>query len=762
MRLLLTVTTAVLMGVLVLPTSEAGMDDWFKGWGGGGKGGKGRGRRRPAGHYRPIYIHAPPIVQHAPRHPPPTTLYKKPTIPSYGYGAPSKGFSSHGKGGFATTYGKGFSNLGISSSLGKGFSSGGGFATSYGSPSIISTSYKAPSIKYSAPATNFVAPSTQFTTTYSSGSFGGGNGFATTYGGLSSGGGHHGKGFSHGGAGGFSHGGGKGFSHGGSGGFSHGNNKGFSHGGAHINEISHGLSYEVPPPHGGLSGKVVPHKQGFGPIKEDDLIVVQGESHGAAGGYKDVQIHGLSAPHGAAPASYSNDVSAIHPHGLGESAPIKGGRHVSFDPPPVYVPGSNSISNNVAPNFHEASIEAKDLGALSLTTDYKTEQFVGPQSSAPLPMAEHGTSSLSYLENPPAPLYSVEGGSEGVHSIGSGGSFNPSKQIPFPGELSLQEHYQTSDVETSHSAPAVGISSAPQIEAQSSSFGRQIHHGSSQVASEAVVSFDNPLDYSDPIIEIVFEDPPEGHIAPAPVIDPSLYQPQSDDVEVYFIEVSDDGTYETVDDLDLSQALAGVKEEFPEGLPSELSQTLINSGYLDNAQIEVLDLQSALGDNSLDHSVRSALREAYGSESRSVATVVEAPSDQQAVEMRLKRLVKDAETVEGDAELARELGGRFRQARYGGVVELNDKESEKYLPVEVDGNLIPIPEHPELQGRKISGVLVYADNEKNENGQTSSKANVVLSTSRRGRQINSDDKDEQDWTQGDWTPVKTMEKKIKS
>ena len=755
------VATTAILASLVLPGCDAGMDDWFKGmFKGNGK----RGRRRPSGGYRPIYIHAPPIIQHAP-HPPPPTLYKKPTIPSYSYGSPSttfstttKGFSSFGSdfsgvgGGFATSYGKGFSSIGQDISSGHSFSSGGfgghgssgfsSFGSSLKAPAIGQTSYSATSTKLPSFTSLSISPGV---TSYGTSALHSGGSLVFPE----------------------------------------------PHANGIVHDLKGGSSY-------GSSlqgGKQAVH--GFGPIKEDDLIEVGiGHSYNSHGfgvdsGFNDIHIEGLSAP-----VSYSDDI-----HAGAQIGPLKGGRHVSLEPPPVYHPKGSKTSGSFdlediqvstfeGKDIGVAAFDGKDAGALSVATDYKT---VSPHA-APLPMAEHGTSSQSYLETPPAPLYSLSS-DEDVHAKKT---FQPSKQIPFPDEGVEELVIASGDVDTSYSAPAVGISSAPKIETHSVQFGSGNQHSGQLVqgrqhstqfgqggqhsvqfsqggqhsaqftqdghsvqfsqsgqAPQAVVSYDAPLDYSDPIIEIVFEDAEPGYTAPAPAFDPSLYQPQSDDVEVYFIEVSDDEAYDSVDDLDLTKALQGVKEEFPEGLPSELSETLINSGYLDNAQIEVLDLETALGDNSLDHSVRSALRDAYGSESKNVHTIVEAPTDE-AVELRLKRLLEDKKTIKGDAELAKDLG-RFRKGRYGGVVELNDKASDSFLPVTVDGNLIPIPEHPQLQGRKISGVLVYADKETDSEGNESKKANVVLSTSRRGRQL-SDDAGKELWSSGDWTPIPTEKK----
>jgi len=325
-------------------------------------------------------------------------------------------------------------------------------------------------------------------------------------------------------------------------------------------------------------------------------------------------------------------------------------------------------------------------------------------------------------------------------SEAKGRSFEPSKQIPFPDKESQDLDIVADDHDTSHSSPQV---LTQRLGAESN--------------SKAVVTYDTPLNYNDPIIEIVFQDAePTSYQQQSFDIDPSLYQQQvTDDVEVYFIEVSDDEKLESIDDLDLSHDLAGVKQEFPEGLPSELTRKLRSSGYLNNANanIEVVDLDQALSDNTIDASLRAALQGTYGSSSNNVQIIAkpEVPSKRTPANDRLRKLLKNKFADTRNQEVARALK-KYPNAVYGGIVELDDKESHKFLPVTVDGDRIPIPENLGVKKENIDTVLVYAD-ENEENG-----AKVFLSAADQGsrrtpRHIAHKNKKLESWGENNWTPI---------
>ncbi|XP_018026110.1 uncharacterized protein LOC108681575 [Hyalella azteca] len=784
MKINFLVASAVLMACALVPMSEAGMNDWFGGMFGGGGGDKGKGkggRRRPHGGYRPIYINAPPIVQHAP--PPPPPLYQKPVVPSYGVGYGTHSFvGGHGLG----SYGLGGHSIGSTPvasfksshaapieihSKGLGSHSGGGFSSSsfsslgtfdsgssFGSVGSFDSGSSFGSLG-SYGSTGFSSiPAHVETITHSSG--------------PSLGHSHTTVGFD----GNFHHSRGKD----GSLITSYGDSTGliappvqevFSndiHAHAVHTTSSYGSSY------GGGSHK------GFGPIKDDDLITVSNDLSGtSAGGVGGVHISDeLSVPQGFSHQSVSvpqHDLPAEIKHELPAetddshsveavneidfSTALKTGRQIDHRPP-VYQAGSNQLAGEFAGH----PLAAKELQENLSFGSGLSSAIAHAHGSAQLPMAEHGTSSISYLEQPPAPLYSLNSVgssslSAGVSSIHSGDkSFIPSKQIPFPEEVTHGvEHPVSIDVDTSYSAPNAAVSTGVPSSIVNAHGGIPVQTGSFSESSQAFVTYDSPLNYNDPIIEIVFEDADPTH-TPAPIeIDPSLYQPQADDVEVYFIEVSDDKPYESIDDLDLTGALKGVREEFPNGLPSELSQTLINSGYLDNAQIEVLDLNTALGDNSLDFNVRNALREVYGSESKSLPTVVDAPknkTDEDKVsktDTRTKRLANHKQSETSKSEVIQEPR-QFAAARYGGVVKMNEKESRSFSSAPTDDDKTPIPELPEIKGKKISGVLVYKDSETIPVNSDQSKTLEQRSNAqglRTARQVEIPE----NWSDGDWQPV---------
>jgi len=608
-------SVAAALSPYLLVEAEPGMGKWWNDmWGGGkGKGGKGKGGDDII---RPILINAPPLYapnSYIPHHRP------KPHFHGH-HGFKHGGFGHGGGHGFGGGFGHG----------GHGF--GGGFGNNH-----IGHVGHGPLIKH-APIIKHTPSLYQGPKVYKS------IPIKTTV--------HHGpavvkesKTITH-------HGGVHHDAKHASGGHSHGIKKFRSN---DIGSSYASTGYNSP------TGYVKSH--GFGPVKDDDLILeineetnfihsipndIGAESYSApipvveehvvpdtvshdAGGHdtddSSEEVHEVPAP----TIAESVDLRAIHdavpPLPLSDTDTIA---H-SFDlsPPPVYVSGSNAVSDSYAGHSIDGAtaslVQADSYTGHSTAITTTSEVHAAPvvpslpvvpvvpaapvvpvvpaaplvqatatsftsssdEISAPLPMAPHGTSSESYFAEGPV-----------------GRSFAPSEQIPFPGNqiVPVPSIVTSSDTVTSYSAPQASITSRKD----------------SGFLEEAVVSYDRPLGYSDPVIEIVFQEAKP--TSQQPTIDPSIYQqaPASDDVEVYFIEVSDDGSYDSVDDLDLDKALAGVKEEFPNGLPSELSRTLVNSGYLDNAQIEVLDLDEALKDSN----VRSALEGQYGSGSQNSVTVV--------------------------------------------------------------------------------------------------------------------------------------------
>jgi len=698
-RLTLTAGLVVALCCVLLPGAEAGLKSWWDGMWGKGKGGGGKGKGRQ--HHRHIYLTAPPIYSHGYHQYKPLGLH-------HGYGGVGHDLHSFGGG-----YGGGHV-ISHSNSLGYGDIHGGIGGDIH---STIGSDIH--------------------------GGFGG-----DIHGGI---GGdiHTGIGGDiHSGIGGDIHGsigGGhvlsSGSSHGGAlGSYGHADDSFLQHSAvgsyseviesapkeiqytiphANIKKPSHGSSY------GSSYGTSYGKQHGFGPIKDDDLIVVQeGKEEVVKEVIEEVVqepvVEFVPGPREEHIIEDSSEEKIVF------EEPVTQGKDDTQKPTPVYKAGSNAIGDSYA--GHTLNGAVASLVQSGVEPRAEGEHVL----SAQLPMAEHGTSSSSYLDESPLPLQS--------ESEAKGRSFEPSKQIPFPDKESQGLDIVADDHDTSHSSPQV---LTQRLGAESN--------------SKAVVTYDTPLNYNDPIIEIVFQDAePTSYQQQSFDIDPSLYQQQvTDDVEVYFIEVSDDEKLESIDDLDLSHALAGVKQEFPEGLPSELTRKLRSSGYLNNANanIEVVDLDQALSDNTIDASLRAALQGTYGSSSNNVQIIAkpEVPSKRTPANDRLRKLLKNKFADTRNQEVARALK-KYPNAVYGGIVELDDKESHKFLPVTVDGDRIPIPENLGVKKENIDTVLVYAD-ENEENG-----AKVFLSAADQGsrrtpRHIAHKNKKLESWGENNWTPI---------
>ncbi|KAL7647026.1 UNVERIFIED_CONTAM: hypothetical protein RMT77_002283 [Armadillidium vulgare] len=217
----------------------------------------------------------------------------------------------------------------------------------------------------------------------------------------------------------------------------------------------------------------------------------------------------------------------------------------------------------------------------------------------------------------------------------------------------------------------------------------------------------------DPIIEIVFQDGEPLPPPPPPVIDESLYAPASDDVEVYFIEYSPEDNIEDLKNLDLSGAQPAILQNLPNELPPELREHLLTSGVLENAEIEILDLDKALTDDSLDLGTRNALRQAYTRTNRQAPSnaIANTKAKKQNVDIRVKRLNHDSSTPEGIVEFLSGLKS-YRKGTFAGVVDVNNKNTDKYIPIEIDGRSLPVPDNIPLDNKKVEGVLVFQDSEK--------------------------------------------------
>lgn len=345
--------------------------------------------------------------------------------------------------------------------------------------------------------------------------------------------------------------------------------------------------------------------------------------------------------------------------------------------------------------------------------------------SFPPPMAEHGSSSSSYLDGfqpsqpipvapaPPPPLYDLPAGSSGVGAgigVGPGAGIGGGLGAGIGGGLGAGIGGGAAFGDTHSPAPIDVLPPAPiapslPIQTPSESY------ESPRTIAGALDALDisSQLGYDDPIIEIVFEDGEPAPPPPPPIIDPELFALQEEPVEVYFIEYSPGDNIDDIAALNLDGAQPAILHDLPEELPFDVRSQLLDSGVLDNAEIQVIDLDDALGTSFLDQNARDALAAVYGSESRLSETKVRAPRHQDGVDIRVHRLLdEDNNTVEAL------LSGLsvYKEGRFAGVVEVNDKDSDKFVPVVVDGNRFPLPE--DLEGREVAGVLVLANSKEDD------------------------------------------------
>lgn len=418
-----------------------------------------------------------------------------------------------------------------------------------------------------------------------------------------------------------------------------------------VTEVVQQTPRKVPSSYG--SHKVPKITTGFGPIKQDDLITVETET---------VEEQGYSVPEVTVEETISNnDISFVQEGDDSNEVVIEtvGDVHESVVggtvdvPPPVYVP------NAIPESFARSN---------------PSQEILQNEIPAPLPMAEHGTSSTTYLDETPSAQVDVSAG-EVVQT-----NFAPSEQIPFHGK-SLDNTGSTIIIESSSTPVQQNFN---QVSTSDSVFSG---------TSQAHVSYDTPSTGQEPIIEIVFqEEESNTYQQPQLNIDPSIFRNQdSDDVEVYFIEVSDDQDYKSIDDLDLSGALAGVKKEFPNGIPTELSETLLRSGMLGDAQIEVMDLSEALSDNTIDDSIKSTLSDTFGTASSNRPVYVRPPSKSLQRKARSKRLAPLPDSRASKSPIKDDTEGLLLPAWMLGI----GKRSENAVVVDDDSvSRLKVPKTP--------------------------------------------------------------------
>ncbi|CAH1981316.1 unnamed protein product [Acanthoscelides obtectus] len=182
-----------------------------------------------------------------------------------------------------------------------------------------------------------------------------------------------------------------------------------------------------------------------------------------------------------------------------------------------------------------------------------------------------------------------------------------------------------------------------------------------------------------------------------------------------------------------------LEAQLPDEVPEDLRAQLLSSGILNNADISVLDYDkvgdiplSALPPDQLANFFNAGGAAQIGAGSEPVAarlqtdgSEVRKSGDSQAEE---EEAASELEEVTVDAPAKKESvdlkvvrydpesnGGKEVQESYVAdtaetvnPVVLNDNSYSRYLPLKVNGTQFPIPDVPELKGKKISSVVVLA------------------------------------------------------
>ncbi|GJQ76522.1 hypothetical protein Trydic_g2225 [Trypoxylus dichotomus] len=166
--------------------------------------------------------------------------------------------------------------------------------------------------------------------------------------------------------------------------------------------------------------------------------------------------------------------------------------------------------------------------------------------------------------------------------------------------------------------------------------------------------------------------------------------------------------------------------QLPDEVPDDLRQHLLSSGILNNADISVLDYDkvgdiplSALPPDQLANFYSAGGAQQIASGSAPIPTVVKPDSakdlDTEAsenVEYKVKKPDVEMKVVHYDPES--EEGKKLQDSYVKGdathvdPVELSDNGYNRYLPLKVSGAQFPIPDIPELKGKKINSVVVLA------------------------------------------------------
>ncbi|CAH0551351.1 unnamed protein product [Brassicogethes aeneus] len=166
-----------------------------------------------------------------------------------------------------------------------------------------------------------------------------------------------------------------------------------------------------------------------------------------------------------------------------------------------------------------------------------------------------------------------------------------------------------------------------------------------------------------------------------------------------------------------------LEAQLPDEVPEDLRAQLLSSGILNNADISILDYDkvgdiplSALPPDQLANFYNAGGGSQIGAESQRVESVVKpyddldsAGSEFQTVKVKapvsMKVVHYNPETGDGQKVQNKYLK---QGAKRVDPVVLNDSTYNRYLPLKVNGTQFPIPDVPELKGKKISSVVVLA------------------------------------------------------
>ncbi|KAJ8935160.1 hypothetical protein NQ314_012979 [Rhamnusium bicolor] len=157
-----------------------------------------------------------------------------------------------------------------------------------------------------------------------------------------------------------------------------------------------------------------------------------------------------------------------------------------------------------------------------------------------------------------------------------------------------------------------------------------------------------------------------------------------------------------------------LEAQLPDEVPDELREQLLSSGILNNADISILDYDK-VGDIPLAPVPSILQRDGSAVEER-ITETEEEDQEPEASEIEEVKAVSppgvEMKVVHYNPET--EKGQKIQEsyveegAQQVEPVVLNDNTYNRYLPLKVNGTQFPIPDVPELKGKKISSVVVLA------------------------------------------------------